>query len=132
MANWQPIGSGPIEYCVGDDGVTGVYWNQTLPEAPDSMLIEIKKDGDWFLVAGGEKPEFEAKHCKPRHRLIESADDSVCVASTEEVDGKPVRMTFVRTDSQGEWDVHWMGGWDVADDKQDAIDRAARYVETGE
>lgn len=123
-SEWTKVGS--VEVCVGTNGKTTGMWT-----------------GDHVAVSFGtgkydtlySKDEFEAKHCKPpepKHRLIESADGSVCVVSTEEQDGKPVRMAFVRTDSQGEWDVHWMWGWDVAHDRQDAIDRAARYVETGD
>lgn len=128
--NWQQIGS--VEVCAGTDGVTGVYWNLTLPEAPDSMLIEIEKDGHWILVAGGSKADFEAKHCKPRHRLIESADGSVCVVSTEEVDSKPVRMALVRPGLDKLWACNFPKWWFVFYERQDAMNRAARYVETGE
>lgn len=123
MANWQQIGS--VEVCVGTDGVTGV-WN--------GKCVVVIRNSQSTPGWGITKEDFEQEYCQPRHRLIESCDGSVCVVSTEEVDGKPVRMAFVRT-RRGEpvrWGAIWAGNFDWFDERQAAIDRAIRYVETGE
>jgi len=127
MADWQPIGS--VEVCVGTNGVTGVYdGNSVCIYGVDGQIV-----GQFFDINHySAKAKFEHEYCKPRHRLIESADGSVCVVSTEEVDGKPVRMAFVRKGISGSWVVAWDEEWEEKGSLQDAIDRAARYVETGE
>lgn len=81
-AEWQKIGG--VEVCVGDDGVTGVY-------SGDEVWAIASNHTDWMAT----KAQFEAKHCQPRHRLIECADGAVMVMSTDEVDGKPRRGAMV-------------------------------------
>lgn len=124
MPEWQQIGS--VEVCVGTDGVTGV-WNEAY--------VDVVFGSGKYATAYS-KDEFEAKYCKPpdpKHRLIESCDGSVCVVSTEEVDGKPVRMAMVRNDvSTGRHGACCGRIYETFTTKQSAIDRAIRYVEKGE
>jgi len=122
MPNWQQIGS--VEVCVGTDGAVGVSFDG------DRVCVAKKT----MYLGWCSKADFEADYCKPRHRLIESCDGSVCVVSTEEQGGNPVRMAAVRA-RRGEpvrWGATWAGNFDWSDERQDAIDRAIRYVEKGE
>ena len=122
---WTKIGSGPVEYCVGTDGVTGIWTGNSCYSVTDGQLA-------W----SGTKADFEAHHCQPpapRHTIRQYADGSCVVESTEQDEqGRPLRCAIVRADSQGRWSVYFTGDWDVGSDKQDAIKNAVRYVETGE
>jgi len=124
MPEWQQIGS--VEVCVGTDGVTGV-WNEAY--------VDVVFGSGKFATAYS-KEEFEAAYCQPpepKHRLIESCGGSVCVVSTEEQGGNPVRMAYVRDDvSTGRYGTccdHFYCTYVL---KQEAIDRAIRYVEKRE
>lgn len=121
MPEWQPIGG--VGVCVGTNGVTGV-WN--------GKCVVVIHNSHSTPGWGISKEDFEADYCKPRHRLIESCDGSVCVVSTEEQDGKPVRMAAVRRGLHVEWVCSWKCGSESYETLQSAIDRAIRYVEKGE
>lgn len=124
---WTKIGSGPVEYCVGTDGVTGV-WNGTYVSA----IHPGATSPDWITT----KELFEVRHCqpqKPRHIRTDYADGSVVVDSTEKDEqGRPLRCAFV---SRSYGDLAWTERGDATGrghTTEEAIRDAIRYVETGE
>lgn len=122
---WKKIGT--VEVCVGTDGVVGV--------APISERgVYCFKHG--VQIAPLEcKYDFERLYCQPpapRHTIREYADGSCVVESTEQDEqGRALRAAMVKRNGRfsAEWVADYEGGFD---DKQDAIARAVRYVETGE
>lgn len=123
---WTKISSGPVECCVGTDGVTGV-WTGT-------SCYAVTPDGGigWC----GDKDAFEHEHCQPpapRHIRKDYADGSFVIESVEQDEqGRPLRVAFVRKGIAVSWVIDWCGDWEEKSEKQNAIDRAIRYVETGE
>lgn len=127
---WKKMGS--IEVCVGTDGVTGVMGGGFV-EVRGALGVPLE---NLFDDVQSAKAQFERKHCqppKPCHIIREYADGSCVVESTEKDEqGRPLRCVRVwgRRDTPGVWDTcRWMGGW-LRKDR--AIEKAVRYVETGE
>ena len=123
---WKKIGT--VEVCVGTDGVIGAYLSDR------DVVVRVNHDGT-TMYSLGSKETFERHHCqppKPRHTIREYADGSCVVESTEQDEqGRSLRAAMVKRNGRfsAEWVADYEGGFD---DKQDAIARAVRYVETGE
>lgn len=80
MAEWQQIGS--VEVCVGTDGAVGVSFDG------DRVCVAKKT----MYLGWCNKADFESTHCKPRHRLIESCDGSVCVTGVTDLEPVPFEV----------------------------------------
>ena len=123
---WTKIGSGPVEYCVGTDGVTGIWTGNSCYSVTDGQLA-------W----SGTKADFEAHHCQPpapRHTIRQYADGSCVVESTEQDEqGRPLRVAFI-PDINGEplFQVRFLLRVEIAESADAIVARAVRYVETGE
>lgn len=133
MPEWTKIGSGPVEYCIGTDGVVGISGGiYVQARGKDGLPISLLID-DGVLSA---KAKFEARHCQPpapRHVIREYADGSCVVESTEQDEqGRPLRCAIVREGIPVTWVANWKCDWAEFRTKKAAFARAVRYVETGE
>ena len=128
---WTKIGT--VEVCIGTDGVTGVYDGRSVCAHGIDGVVVVRffDDGQYSAKAG-----FEARYCqppKPRHIIRDYADGSCVVESVEKDEqGSPLRCAMVRRGFPVSWVANWCREWEEGSDKQDAIARAVRYVETGE
>ena len=122
---WTKIGS--VEVCVGTDGSVGV--------AP------LSEHGVYCFKHGVQiaplecKYDFESLYCQPpapRHTIKHYADGSCIVESTEQDEqGRPLRCAMVRAGLDKPWACNFPQWWFGFKERQDAIARAVRYVETG-
>lgn len=122
---WTKIGT--VEVCVGTDGVAAVSFDGVV-----AFCVSRKSGLGW-----DSKTAFEERHCQPpepRHIIRDYADGSCVVESVEKDEqGRPLRCAMVKRNCNGRFSAEWVAGYEGGfDDKQDAIARAVRYVETGE